>query len=108
MPAPRFGKHCYFSEGVAIIGDVEMGDDCTVWFNAVIRGDVHFIKIGNRTNIPDELKGKVNFPKNDSQYKHFMRDEDGHLPDTPENRKLLTDLANDTAYHMGKDKYGND
>ena len=64
MPAPRFGKHCYFSEGVAIIGDVEMGDDCTVWFNAVIRGDVHFIKIGNRTNIQDNsclhtLNGKA-------------------------------------------------
>ena len=48
MPAPRFGKHCYFSEGAVIVGDVEMGDDCTVWFNAVIRGDVHFVKIGNR------------------------------------------------------------
>lgn len=53
MPAPRFGKRCYFSEGAAIIGDVEMGDDCTIWFNAVLRGDIHFIKIGNRTNIQD-------------------------------------------------------
>ncbi|MDE5980966.1 MAG: gamma carbonic anhydrase family protein [Bacteroidaceae bacterium] len=53
MPAPRFGKHCYFSEGAAIIGNVEMGDDCTIWFNAVLRGDVHFIKIGNRTNVQD-------------------------------------------------------
>ena len=50
---PKFGKHCYFSEGAAIIGDVTMGDDCTVWFNAVLRGDVHFIKIGNRVNIQD-------------------------------------------------------
>ena len=40
MPAPRFGKHCYFSEGAVIVGDVEMGDDCTVWFNAVVRGDL--------------------------------------------------------------------
>ena len=53
MPAPRFGKHCYFSEGAVIVGDVEMGDDCTVWFNAVLRGDVHFIKIGDRTNVQD-------------------------------------------------------
>lgn len=64
MPAPRFGKHCYFSEGAVVAGDVEMGDDCTVWFNAVVRGDVHFIKIGNRTNIQDNsclhtLNGKA-------------------------------------------------
>lgn len=50
---PKFGKRCYFSEGAAIIGDVTMGDDCTVWFNAVVRGDVHYIKIGNRVNIQD-------------------------------------------------------
>jgi carbonic anhydrase/acetyltransferase-like protein (isoleucine patch superfamily) len=64
IPAPRFGRHCYFSEGAVIVGDVEMGDDCTVWFNAVVRGDVHFIKIGNRTNIQDNsclhtLNGKA-------------------------------------------------
>jgi carbonic anhydrase/acetyltransferase-like protein (isoleucine patch superfamily) len=46
------------------VGDVEMGDDCTVWFNAVVRGDVHFVKIGNRTNVQDNscihtLNGKA-------------------------------------------------
>lgn len=48
---PKFGKHCYFSEGAAIIGDVTMGDNCTVWFNAVVRGDVHYIKIGDRKSV---------------------------------------------------------
>lgn len=50
---PHFGNHCYFSEGAVIIGDVSMGDDCTIWFNAVLRGDVHFIRLGNRVNIQD-------------------------------------------------------
>ena len=64
IPAPRFGKHCYFSEGAVIVGDVEMGDDCTIWFNAVVRGDVDFIRIGNRTNVQDNsclhtLRGKA-------------------------------------------------
>jgi carbonic anhydrase/acetyltransferase-like protein (isoleucine patch superfamily) len=50
---PQMGKNCYLAENATIIGDVEMGDDCSVWFQAVIRGDVHSIKIGNRGNIQD-------------------------------------------------------
>lgn len=50
---PQFGKDCYFSENATVIGDVTMGDQCTVWFNAVVRGDVNYIKIGNRVNIQD-------------------------------------------------------
>ncbi len=50
---PRFGKECFLAEGAVIVGDVTMGDYCTVWFNAVIRGDVHSIVIGNHTNIQD-------------------------------------------------------
>jgi len=50
---PKFGKDCYFSENATIVGDVTMGDNCTVWFNAVVRGDVNYIKIGNRVNIQD-------------------------------------------------------
>ena len=54
---PKFGKHCYFSEGAAIIGDVTLGDDCTVWFNAVQRGTVHFIKNYNPMN-PHRHRGR--------------------------------------------------
>lgn len=50
---PKCGKDCYFSENATIVGDVQMGDQCTVWFNAVVRGDVNYIKIGNRVNIQD-------------------------------------------------------
>ncbi len=50
---PKFGKNCFLAENAAIIGDVIMGDDCSVWFGAVVRGDVHYIKIGNRVNIQD-------------------------------------------------------
>jgi carbonic anhydrase/acetyltransferase-like protein (isoleucine patch superfamily) len=50
---PVFGKNCFLAENATIIGDVTMGDDCSVWFQAVVRGDVHFIKIGNRVNIQD-------------------------------------------------------
>ena len=50
---PKFGKNCFLAENATLIGDVDMGDDCSVWFNAVIRGDVHYIKIGNNVNIQD-------------------------------------------------------
>ncbi len=50
---PKFGKNCYFAENATIVGEVELGDNCSVWFNAVVRGDVHYIKIGNNVNIQD-------------------------------------------------------
>ncbi len=50
---PKFGKRCYFAENASIIGDVIMGDDCSVWFQAVIRGDVNSIRLGNKVNIQD-------------------------------------------------------
>lgn len=62
----------------------------------------------NLDNIPDELKGKIKLPENNSQLKHIFRKAKGHLEDSPENRKLLVDLANDKRFHKGKDKYGND
>ena len=51
--APKWGRDCYFSENATIVGDVTMGDECSVWFSAVIRGDVAPITIGNCTNIQD-------------------------------------------------------
>ncbi|RVU01298.1 gamma carbonic anhydrase family protein [Mucilaginibacter limnophilus] len=51
--SPAWGNDCFIAENATIVGDVVMGDNCSVWFNAVIRGDVHYIKIGNNTNIQD-------------------------------------------------------
>jgi len=51
--SPEIGKDCYIAENATIVGDVVLGDQCSVWFNAVIRGDVHYIKIGNKVNIQD-------------------------------------------------------
>jgi carbonic anhydrase/acetyltransferase-like protein (isoleucine patch superfamily) len=50
---PRFGSNCYLADNATIIGDVITGDDCSIWFNTVIRGDVNSIRIGNRVNIQD-------------------------------------------------------
>ena len=50
---PQFGNNCYLADNATIIGDVIMGDDCSVWFQAVVRGDVHSIRIGNKVNIQD-------------------------------------------------------
>ena len=50
---PQIGKNVYLAENATVIGDVVMGDDCSVWFNAVLRGDVNSIRIGNRVNIQD-------------------------------------------------------
>jgi len=50
---PEFGKDCYIADNATIVGEVSMGNHCSIWFNAVIRGDVHFIKIGDKVNVQD-------------------------------------------------------
>ena len=50
---PVFGKNCYLAENATVVGDVVLGDDCSVWFQAVVRGDVHQIRCGNKVNIQD-------------------------------------------------------
>ncbi|MCB0400847.1 MAG: gamma carbonic anhydrase family protein [Flavobacteriales bacterium] len=50
---PQTGENCYLAENATITGDVVMGNDCSVWFQAVIRGDVHYIRMGNKVNIQD-------------------------------------------------------
>lgn len=50
---PTFGENCYLADNATIVGDVVMGDDCSVWFQAVVRGDVHYIRMGNKVNIQD-------------------------------------------------------
>ncbi len=50
---PKWGENCFIADNATLTGDVIMGNDCSIWFNAVIRGDVHSIKIGNNVNIQD-------------------------------------------------------
>jgi gamma-carbonic anhydrase len=50
---PKFGKDCYLADNAVIIGDVEIGDQCSIWFGAVVRGDVNSIKMGNKVNVQD-------------------------------------------------------
>ena len=50
---PKFGENCYFAENATIIGDLECGDNCSFWFQSVVRADVHSIRMGNKVNVQD-------------------------------------------------------
>ncbi len=51
--SPQLGKSCFIADNATVVGDVVLGDDCSVWFQAIIRGDVNSIRIGDQTNIQD-------------------------------------------------------
>lgn len=51
--APKFGNNIYLAENCTVVGEVITGDECSIWFNAVVRGDVHYIKMGNKVNVQD-------------------------------------------------------
>jgi carbonic anhydrase/acetyltransferase-like protein (isoleucine patch superfamily) len=68
---PMWGSNCFIAPNATIVGDVVMGDECSVWFNAVVRGDVNSIRMGNKVNIQDGAvlhctyeKTKVNLGNN--------------------------------------------
>jgi carbonic anhydrase/acetyltransferase-like protein (isoleucine patch superfamily) len=50
---PQFGENCFIAPNATIVGDVVMGNDCSIWFNTVVRGDVNSIRMGNKVNIQD-------------------------------------------------------
>lgn len=50
---PKYPNSCFIAENATIIGNVEMGEQCSIWYNAVVRGDVHYIKMGNKVNVQD-------------------------------------------------------
>ena len=51
--APKLGQRIFIAENALVLGDVEIGDDSSIWFNCVVRGDVNYVRIGARTNIQD-------------------------------------------------------
>jgi carbonic anhydrase/acetyltransferase-like protein (isoleucine patch superfamily) len=61
---PQLGENCFIAPNATIVGDVVMGDDCSVWFNAVVRGDVHYIRMGNKVNIQDGAVIHCTYQKN--------------------------------------------
>jgi carbonic anhydrase/acetyltransferase-like protein (isoleucine patch superfamily) len=50
---PKYGTNCWFAPNATLVGDLQMGNDCSVWFNAVIRADVNSIRLGNKVNVQD-------------------------------------------------------
>lgn len=60
---PKHGENCFFAENATIIGNVEMGNDCSIWYGAVLRGDVHYIKLGNNVNVQDNATVHATFEK---------------------------------------------
>jgi carbonic anhydrase/acetyltransferase-like protein (isoleucine patch superfamily) len=65
--SPQFGANCFVAPNATIVGDVVMGDECSIWFNAVIRGDVHYIKMGNKVNIQDGAVIHCTYQKNPTE-----------------------------------------
>jgi carbonic anhydrase/acetyltransferase-like protein (isoleucine patch superfamily) len=61
---PEIGQSCFVAPNATIVGNVVMGDECSVWFNAVIRGDVNYIKMGNKVNVQDGAVIHCTFQKN--------------------------------------------
>jgi carbonic anhydrase/acetyltransferase-like protein (isoleucine patch superfamily) len=61
---PQFGENCWLAENATVVGDVIMGEHCTIWFNAVIRGDVNSIRIGNYSNVQDGAVIHCTYQKN--------------------------------------------
>jgi carbonic anhydrase/acetyltransferase-like protein (isoleucine patch superfamily) len=60
---PKIGKDCFLAETATLIGEVEIGDNCSIWYSAVLRGDVHYIKVGNNTNIQDNATVHATYKK---------------------------------------------
>lgn len=61
---PLLGQSCFVAPNATIVGDVEIGNECSIWFNAVIRGDVNYIKMGNKVNVQDGAVIHCTYQKN--------------------------------------------
>ncbi|MCE3282276.1 MAG: gamma carbonic anhydrase family protein [Chitinophagaceae bacterium] len=62
--SPKFGTNCFIAPNATIVGDVITGNDCSFWFNAVVRGDVNYIKMGNKVNVQDGAVIHCTFERN--------------------------------------------
>ncbi|NOR76032.1 MAG: gamma carbonic anhydrase family protein [Draconibacterium sp.] len=69
---PKIGKNCFLAESATVIGEVEIGDNCSIWYSAVLRGDVHYIKVGNNTNIQDNVTVHATYKKSPTNIGNYV------------------------------------
>lgn len=69
---PQFGENCWLAENATVVGDVIMGEHCTVWFNAVVRGDVNVIRIGDYSNVQDGAVIHCTYQKNGTYIGNYV------------------------------------
>lgn len=70
--SPSFGKECFLADNATVVGQVTMGDHCSVWFQAVVRGDVSPIQIGNYTNIQDGVVIHATYQRNQTTIGNYV------------------------------------
>lgn len=69
---PKVGNNCFLAETSTLIGEVEIGNNCSIWFGAVLRGDVHYIKVGNNTNIQDNAVVHATYKKSPTNIGNYV------------------------------------
>ena len=69
---PLWGKDCFFAENATVIGDIVIGDYCSIWFNTIIRGDVNKIRIGNNVNVQDGSLIHATYKKSSTSIGNFV------------------------------------
>lgn len=69
---PQFGENCWLADNATVVGDVIMGEHCTVWFNAVVRGDVNVIRIGDYSNVQDGAVIHCTYQKNGTYIGNYV------------------------------------
>ncbi|WDF68779.1 gamma carbonic anhydrase family protein [Sphingobacterium oryzagri] len=70
--SPTIGSSCFIAENATIVGEAVIGDHCSVWFNAVVRADVNYIRIGNYTNIQDGVVIHCTYQKNGTDIGNYV------------------------------------
>lgn len=69
---PEFGANCFIAPNATIVGEISIGEHCSIWFNAVLRGDVNFIRIGNYSNIQDNVTIHGTYKKNGTSIGNYV------------------------------------
>ena len=108
---PKIGDNVYISESAMVIGDVTLGNSVNIWFGSVLRGDMHYIKIGDRTNIQDNSVVQNNSPNGIDEFHHSTRLSGSSLNETQNNQSDMDQyfqvISNELPSTLNKPKENN-